>query len=82
MLTRPFILYMAAWGLANLLAVYLMVRYRHSLELFRAPYWRFLLQEWKVLSFIVAANRCPWTSQVYLTGSARPHRKNPLKHSG
>ena len=55
MLPEFFILYMAVWGLASLLALYLMARYRGSLELFRPPYWRFLFQDWKVLSFLIAA---------------------------
>lgn len=54
-MTTPFALYTAAWIAACLLAAYLMARHHSTLELFQARYRRFLLQGWKVLSFIVAA---------------------------
>ncbi len=53
-MTKPFALYTAAWIAACLAASYLMARHHRTLELFHARYWRFLLQDWKVLSFIVA----------------------------
>lgn len=51
----PFALYMAAWMAACLAAAYLIARHWQRLELCHARYWRFLLQDWKVLSFSVAA---------------------------
>ena len=54
-MTMPFALYMAAWVAACLAAAYLIARHRQRLELCHARYWRFLLQDWKVLSFSIAA---------------------------
>ncbi len=53
-MTKPFALYTVAWLAACLAAGYLMARHHRTLELFQARYRRFLLQDWKVLSFIVA----------------------------
>ena len=46
---------MTAWGLACLVAIYLMIRRRTAIGLFQPKYWRFLFQEWKVVTFLVAA---------------------------
>ncbi len=46
--------YLAGWIAACLLAASLIVRQRADLELFQARYWRFLLQGWKVATFVVA----------------------------
>ena len=54
-MTMPFALYMAAWVAACLAAAYLIAQHRQRLELCHARYWRFLLQDWKVLSFSIAA---------------------------
>jgi hypothetical protein len=53
-MTRFFICYMLGWGVACLVALYLMIRHRSSIELFQARYWRFLFQDWKIVSFIIA----------------------------
>jgi len=53
-MTKPFALYTASWVAACLVAGFLMARYHATLELFHARYWRFLLQDWKVLSFVLA----------------------------
>jgi hypothetical protein len=53
-MTMPFALYMAAWMAAGFAAAYLIARHRQRLELCHARYWRFLLQDWKVLSFSIA----------------------------
>lgn len=47
--------YLAAWILAMLLAIALMLRYRRRLSLFDADYRAFLLTPWKLVSFAVAA---------------------------
>ncbi len=47
--------YAPAWGAACLLATGLLLRYRGGIELFQRRYWRFLLQRWKLISFLVAA---------------------------
>lgn len=54
-MTTPFVVYMTGWISACLAAGYLMARHRRALELFGAGYRRFLLQDWKVLTFLVAA---------------------------
>ena len=54
-MTKPFALYTATWVAACLVAGYLMARHHATLELFHARYRRFLLQDWKVLSFVVAS---------------------------
>jgi len=52
-MTKPFALYTAAWIAACLAAAYLMARHHRTIELFDARYRRFLLQDWKMLSFII-----------------------------
>ncbi len=54
-MTMPFALYMAGWMAACLVAAYLSARHWRRLELCQTRYWRFLLQDWKVWSFGVAA---------------------------
>jgi O-antigen/teichoic acid export membrane protein len=54
-MTKPFALYTATWVAACLVAGYLMARHHATLELFHARYRRFLLQDWKVVSFVVAS---------------------------
>ncbi len=49
-----FIIYMALWGTACLVAVFLAWHLRASMVLFQKPYWSALLRAWKVTSFIVA----------------------------
>lgn len=53
-MTKPFALYTATWVAACVVAGFLMARHHATLELFHARYWRFLLQDWKVLSFVGA----------------------------
>lgn len=54
-MSNLFVLYISTWITVCLLAIYLMVRRRDSLELFQRKYWRYLLQGWKVLTFTIAA---------------------------
>jgi hypothetical protein len=54
-MTKFFVCYMLGWGVACLAALCLMIRHRSSIALFRARYWRFLFQDWKIVSFIIAA---------------------------
>ena len=48
--------YLPAWAAACLLAICLLLQYRGGIELFQRRYWRFLLQRWKLISFLVAAS--------------------------
>ena len=48
--------YMAAWSLACLAAVVILLRERPSAALFSRRYWRFLLAPWKLGTFLVAAS--------------------------
>ncbi len=48
-----FIVYMLGWSLACLAAIYLMYYYRHTIELFQSDYWRFLFQDWKIVTFLI-----------------------------
>lgn len=54
-MNKPLTLYVVLWGTACLLAALLAIHRRRSLELFQARYGRFLLQRWKVFTFILAA---------------------------
>lgn len=54
-MTNFFVIYMALWVLACLIAAVLMVRLRSTLELFQWPYWAGLFQGWKIVSFLIAA---------------------------
>jgi hypothetical protein len=54
-MTTFFVFYMLGWSLACLAAIYFMIRHRSSIALFQARYWRFLFQDWKIISFIFAA---------------------------
>lgn len=53
-MTLPFAIYTALWIAACLLAAWLMLRERRTIELFSPGYRRFLLQRWKVLTFAAA----------------------------
>lgn len=52
----PLLLYMAAWGLACLVAAGLLWRRRARFTLTRRAYWRFLLRDWKLATFAIAAS--------------------------
>jgi hypothetical protein len=54
-MTPFFIVYMLGWSLACLAAIYLMYCYRHDIGLFQSDYWRFLFQDWKIVTFIISA---------------------------
>jgi len=54
-MTNFFMSYLILWGLACVVAVVLMIRLRTTLELFQRTYWAGLLQDWKIVSFLVAA---------------------------
>ena len=54
-MTTFFIVYMLGWSLACLLAIFLMLRYRHIIGLFQSTYWRFLFQDWKIVTFLISA---------------------------
>ena len=54
-MTKFFIFYMIGWSSASLAALYLMIRHRASIDLLHLGYWRFLLQKWKVITFVIAA---------------------------
>jgi len=54
-ITTPLKIYVAAYTLACLIAVVLMVREHASLLLFQREYRRFLMAPWKVLTFAIAA---------------------------
>jgi hypothetical protein len=53
-MTTFFVFYMLGWSFACLVALFLMIRYRSSIGLFQSRYWRFLFQDWKIISFIFA----------------------------
>ena len=55
-MTKPFIFYTLSWSLACLAAMFLMFRHRSVVELFQSRYWRFLLQDWKIAIFLLAAS--------------------------
>ncbi len=54
-MTTFFVFYMLGWSFACLAAIYLMIRYRSGIGLFQSRYWRFMFQDWKIISFIFAA---------------------------
>jgi hypothetical protein len=54
-MTKAFIFYTLSWSLACLAAIILMFRHRSVIELFQSRYWRFLLQDWKISTFVFAA---------------------------
>ncbi|MGD8371134.1 MAG: hypothetical protein PVG64_09270 [Syntrophobacterales bacterium] len=54
-MTKAFIFYTLSWSLACLAAIILMFRHRSVIELFQSRYWRFLLQGWKISTFVFAA---------------------------
>jgi len=49
-----FAIYMVLWGIACLIAAYLMLKLRQSLDLFSKDYWDALFQRWKIATFVVA----------------------------
>ncbi len=49
-----FVTYMALWGVACVVAVAMMVRFRAHLDLFQRSYWLALFQGWKILTFLIA----------------------------
>jgi hypothetical protein len=55
-MTQGYIAYLAAWGLACLLAIGLMLHRRQALELFQRSYWLGLFQGWKLIMFLLAAS--------------------------
>jgi hypothetical protein len=53
---EPFFkIYIGAWAVACAVALALFVRKPAAFTLGRAPYWRFLAEPWKVLSFVAGA---------------------------
>lgn len=54
-MTTFYILYTLGWGSACLVAVSLMFRHRKVIKLFQSQYWRFLFQQWKIVTFLIAA---------------------------
>jgi hypothetical protein len=54
-MTKFFIVYTLSWGIACLAAIFLMFRHQRVIELFQSRYWRFLLQDWKIATFLLAA---------------------------
>jgi hypothetical protein len=54
-MTTFFIFYTLSWSLACLAAICLMFRHRSVIALFQLQYWRFLIQKWKIVTFLMAA---------------------------
>ncbi len=54
-MTPFFTAYVTGWSIACAAAVFLMVRERRTLVLFKSAYWRSLLTGWKLVSFAIAA---------------------------
>ena len=54
-MTKFFIFYTLSWSLACLTAILVMFLQRSVFELFQSRYWRFLLQDWKIAIFLLAA---------------------------
>lgn len=46
--------YLFLWGIACVIALVFLVRQRKVLELFKVSYWRYILQIWKVVTFVIA----------------------------
>lgn len=55
-MTKSFIFYTLSWSIVCLTVIFLMFRHRSVLELFQPRYWRFLLRDWKIASFLFAAS--------------------------
>jgi hypothetical protein len=53
--TTPFVAYTIAWILACAVAVWLALKRRGTIELVQRRYWRFLLQPWKGVTFLISA---------------------------
>ncbi len=49
-----FLTYTILWIMACSVALFLMVKQRHSLELFQSGYRAFILQPWKLVTFLIA----------------------------
>lgn len=54
-MTPLFTAYLIGYVLACVLAIFLMIRERDKLVLFRPEYWQFLKSGWKLGTFAVAA---------------------------
>ena len=54
-MTPAFVVYMSAYTVACIVAVFLMFRERSSLVLFRPEYRQYMLSPWKLLTFAIAA---------------------------
>ena len=50
-----FKIYLASWSLACIIAIFLMFKLRHELDLFQKTYWNSLFQSWKLITFLIAA---------------------------
>ena len=48
-------IYLASWSLACIIAIFLMFKLRHELDLFQKTYWNGLFQSWKLITFLIAA---------------------------
>jgi hypothetical protein len=46
--------YMAAWSIACLIAIMILIKDRQAFALAHENYWRFLFQPWKVITFLIA----------------------------
>ena len=49
-----FQIYLASWSLACIIAIFLMFKLRHELDLFQKTYWHGLFQSWKLSTFLIA----------------------------
>jgi len=49
-----FQIYLASWSLACIIAIFLMFKLRHELDLFQKNYWNGLFQSWKLITFLIA----------------------------
>ena len=49
-----FKIYLASWSLACIIAIFLMFKLRHELDLFQKTYWNGLFQSWKLITFLIA----------------------------
>ena len=46
--------YLGSWSLACFIAIFLMFKLRHELDLFQKTYWNGLFQSWKLSTFLIA----------------------------
>ena len=49
-----FQIYLALWSLACIIAIFLIFKLRHELDLFQKTYWNGLFQTWKLSTFLIA----------------------------